>query len=242
MPRFFIDQPLTADAELSLPDAVVRHVQVLRLNAGDALTLFNGAPADWQCPATVLSVGKREVRVQLGAAQQVSRESPLWLGLAQGISSGERMDFTLQKGVEMGVSVFQPLTTRRSIVRLQGERADKRLARWRDIIVSACEQCGRNTVPALQPIMAVEDWLAQSAQLDGARLMLSPQGSARLAQLPTVNAAWLLAGPEGGLTDEEERAALRAGWTGLTLGPRILRTETAALAAVAAMQQRWGDY
>ena len=157
MPRFFIDQPLTADAELSLPDAVVRHVQVLRLNAGDALTLFNGVPADWECPATVLSVGKREVRVQLGAAQQVSRESPLWLGLAQGISSGERMDFTLQKGVEMGVSVFQPLTTRRSIVRLQGERADKRLAHWRQVVIAACEQSGRASVPSVlrQPSSSV---------------------------------------------------------------------------------------
>lgn len=150
MPRFFVDQPLIAGTELSLPDAVVRHVQVLRLNAGDALTVFNGSPPDLEYPARILAVGKREVRVQLDAALAVSRESPLRLGLAQGISSGERMDFTLQKGVEMGVNVFQPLATQRSIVRLSGERADKRLARWRDIILSACEQCGRNTVPELR--------------------------------------------------------------------------------------------
>lgn len=242
MPRFFVDQPLIAGTELSLPDAVVRHVQVLRLNAGDALTVFNGSPPDLEYPARILAVGKREVRVQLDAALAVSRELPLRLGLAQGISSGERMDFTLQKGVEMGVNVFQPLATQRSIVRLSGERADKRLARWRDIILSACEQCGRNTVPELRPILSLDAWLAESANLPEARLMLSPLGSARLAELPAPTAAWLLAGPEGGLSDAEEQAALRAGWTALKLGPRILRTETAALAAVAAMQQRWGDY
>ncbi len=242
MPRFFVDQPLIAGTELSLPENVVRHVQVLRLNTGDALTVFNGSPPDLEHPARVLSVGKREVWVQLDAALAVSRESPLQLGLAQGISSGERMDFTLQKGVEMGVQVFQPLATQRSIVRLSGERADKRLARWREIVISACEQCGRNRVPEVRPILSLDAWLGEAATLDSARLMLSPQGSVRLADLPAPRSAWLLAGPEGGLSEPEEHAALRAGWTGLTLGPRILRTETAALAAVAAMQQRWGDY
>lgn len=242
MPRFFVDQPLLADTELSLPDPVVRHVHVLRLNAGDALTVFNGSPADWEYPATILSVGKREVRVQLGAALAASRESPLHLGLAQGISSGERMDFTLQKGVEMGISVFQPLATQRSIVRLSGERADKRLARWREIIISACEQCGRNTVPDIRPILSLDAWLAYGAGLNGAKLMLSPLGATRLAELPPPASAWLLAGPEGGLSHEEEQAAHHAGWAALALGPRILRTETAALAAVAAMQQCWGDY
>ena len=242
MPRFFVDQPLIAGTELSLPDAVVRHVQVLRLNPGDALTLFNGHPAGYEYPATVLSVGKRQVEVQLGAALAVSRESPLQLGLAQGISSGDRMDFTLQKGVELGVQVFQPVATQRSIVRLSGERADKRLLRWREIVLSACEQCGRNSVPEVRPILSLDAWLASQVAQQGTRLLLSPQAGVRLRQLPAPASAWLLAGPEGGLTDAEEHAAIAAGWTALTLGPRVLRTETAALAAVAAMQLCWGDY
>ncbi len=242
MPRFFVDQPLFANATLCLPDAVVRHVQVLRLNPGDALTLFNGDPAGCEYPATVLSVGKRQVEVQVGAALAVSRESPLQLGLAQGISSGDRMDFTLQKGVELGVQVFQPLATQRSIVRLSGERADKRLLRWREIVLSACEQCGRNSVPEVRPILSLDAWLASQVAQQGTRLLLSPQAGVRLRQLPAPTSAWLLAGPEGGLTDAEEHAAITAGWTALTLGPRVLRTETAALAAVAAMQLCWGDY
>jgi 16S rRNA (uracil1498-N3)-methyltransferase len=140
------------------------------------------------------------------------------------------------------VQVFQPLATQRSIVRLSGERADKRLLRWREIVLSACEQCGRNSVPEVRPILSLDAWLASQVAQQGTRLLLSPQAGVRLRQLPAPTSAWLLAGPEGGLTDAEEHAAITAGWTALTLGPRVLRTETAALAAVAAMQLCWGDY
>ena len=242
MPRFFIDQPLTADAELSLPDAVVRHVQVLRLNAGDALTLFNGAPADWECPATVLSVGKREVRVQLGAAQQVSRESPLWLGLAQGISSGERMDFTLQKSVEMGVTEIFPVTSARSIVKLSGERAEKRQERWQEIVIAACEQCGRNRIPTVHPLLPLSQRLQQLPQSDVRLLMGLHHPTSLKAIQPAPQRITLMIGPEGGWSPEEEAAAFQTGFQSILLGKRVLRTETAALAAIAAMQTLWGDF
>lgn len=240
MPRFYVETRLDADLELSLPEAVVRHIQVLRLQPGDALTVFNGQGGEY--PATLLQLGKREARCRLGAWQADRCESPLWLGLAQAISAGDKMEFTLQKGVEMGVNVFQPISTERSIVRLSGERAQKKIERWQEIVVSACEQCGRNTLPQVLPILSLADWLAQAAAAD-ARLMLSPLGDRRLADLAAApQRVWLMAGPEGGLSAREEAQALAAGWQALKLGPRILRTETAALAAVAAIQTTWGDY
>ena len=240
MPRFFVDTPLHPHTALTLPDAVVRHLHVRRLTEGDSLTLFNGDGAEY--PAVLRHVGRREAEVDITAQSVISRESPLPLFLAQGMSSGDRMEFTLQKGVELGIQVFQPLATQRSIVRLSGERADKRLLRWREIVLSACEQCGRNSVPEVRPILSLDAWLASQVAQQGTRLLLSPQAGVRLRQLPAPASAWLLAGPEGGLTDAEEHAAIAAGWTALTLGPRVLRTETAALAAVAAMQLCWGDY
>jgi 16S rRNA (uracil1498-N3)-methyltransferase len=142
----------------------------------------------------------------------------------------------------MGVSVFQPLSTERSIVRLSGERAQKRIERWQEIVVSACEQCGRNTIPEVRPILTLKEWLAQAPAAD-ARLILSPLGERKLADLACApQKLWLMAGPEGGFSALEEQAALLSGWTPLRLGPRVLRTETAALAAVAAVQTRWGDY
>ncbi|OHX12305.1 16S rRNA (uracil(1498)-N(3))-methyltransferase [Chromobacterium sphagni] len=240
MPRFYLDADLQVGQQLSLPDAVVRHVQVLRLNAGDAITLFNGKGGEYQ--ATLNSVQKRDAQCLIEHCDQVSRETPLWLGLAQGISSGDKMEFTLQKGVEMGVSQFQPLAAGRSVVKLSGERADKRVARWQEIVISACEQSGRNTIPQVLPILTLNEWLAQPQQVD-IRLILSPRGDRSLAELSAKPVrSWLMVGPEGGFSGLEEDAALAAGWTPLRLGPRILRTETAALAAVAAMQAVWGDY
>lgn len=240
MPRFFVAGPLAANLELSLPDTVVRHINVLRLREGDSITLFNGEGGEYQ--AVLRQLAKREVLCEISRFDDVSRESPLWLGLAQAISSGDRMEFTLQKGVEMGVSVFQPLATERSIVKLAGERADKRIARWQEIVVSACEQSGRNHIPEVLPIMSYTQWL-QSLPPADVHLMLSPLGEKKLADIATAPArAWLMAGPEGGLSLAEEQAGLKAGWTPLRLGPRILRTETAALAAASAMQTVWGDY
>ncbi len=240
MPRFFIDGDLRVDQSLTLPDEVVRHAQVLRLREGDALTLFNGRGGEYQAVLTALM--KREAHCRVERFDDVSRESPVWLGLAQGISSGDRMEFTLQKGVEMGVSVFQPIAAERSVVKLAGDRADKRIGRWQEIVQSACEQCGRNTVPAVLPILTLEAWLRQQREAD-ARLILSPLGTQRLSDMAAApRRAWLMAGPEGGFSAREEAAALEAGWTPLKLGPRILRTETAGLAAVAAIQSVWGDY
>ncbi|AXE29750.1 16S rRNA (uracil(1498)-N(3))-methyltransferase [Chromobacterium phragmitis] len=240
MPRFYLDAELAAGQQLSLPDAVVRHIQVLRLNAGDAITLFNGRGGEYH--AALTSVLKRDAQCVIERFDEVSRETPLWLGLAQGISSGDKMEFTLQKGVEMGVAVFQPIAAGRSVVKLSGERADKRVARWQEIVISACEQSGRNTVPQVLPILTLSEWLAQRQQAD-VRLVLSPRGDRSLAELAERPArSWLMVGPEGGFSGPEEDAALAAGWTPLKLGPRILRTETAALAAVGAMQAVWGDY
>ncbi|WP_174873153.1 16S rRNA (uracil(1498)-N(3))-methyltransferase [Vogesella oryzae] len=240
MPRFFIDAVLTTAEQYALPDTVVRHIQVLRLREGDAITLFNGRGGEFQ--ATLTSIGKRDASCDIQRFDDTSRESPVWLGLAQAISSGDRMEFTLQKGVEMGVNVFQPLATERSIVKLAGDRADKRVQRWQEIVIAACEQSGRNVIPQVLPILTLKQWLAALPPAD-AHLLLSPLGTRRLAdiaQQPTQ--AWLLAGPEGGLSAAEENAAISAGWTPLKLGPRILRTETAALAAVGAIQTVWGDY
>lgn len=240
MPRFFIDIALAAGQTLALPDTVVRHVQVLRLRAGDSITLFNGRGGEYQ--ATLTDIAKRDVSCTITAFDDTSRESPVWLGLAQAISSGDRMEFTLQKGVEMGVSAFQPLATERSIVKLAGDRADKRVQRWQEIVIAACEQSGRNTVPEVRPILTLKQWLASLPPAD-AHLLLSPLGTQKLVDIARApQQAWLMAGPEGGLSAAEEQQAISAGWTPLKLGPRILRTETAALAAVGAIQTVWGDY
>ncbi|MEQ6290006.1 16S rRNA (uracil(1498)-N(3))-methyltransferase [Vogesella sp. GCM10023246] len=240
MPRFFIDAVLTTAEQYTLPDSVVRHIQVLRLREGDAITLFNGRGGEYQ--ATLGSIGKRDASCAITRFDDTSRESPVWLGLAQAISSGERMEFTLQKGVEMGVNVFQPLATERSIVKLAGDRADKRVQRWQEIVIAACEQSGRNSIPQVLPILTLKQWLAALPAAD-AHLLLSPLGTRRLADIAQQpQQAWLLAGPEGGLSASEETAAIAAGCTPLKLGPRILRTETAALAAVGAIQTVWGDY
>ncbi|MDF0604395.1 16S rRNA (uracil(1498)-N(3))-methyltransferase [Neisseriaceae bacterium TC5R-5] len=240
MPRFYIDRELAPAQNFSLPEQVVRHIQVLRLATGADITLFNGKGGEYQ--ARLLAVQKREVDCQVLSFNPVSRESPLSLSLAQAISAGDKMEFTLQKGVEMGVSVFQPLAAERSVVKLAGERADKRVARWQEIVIAACEQCGRNTVPLVRPIMSFKEWLQQPVLADS-KLLLSPLGKRGLADIAqTPQQVWLMAGPEGGYTAQEEAAALASDWTPLRLGPRILRTETAALAAVAAIQTIWGDY
>jgi 16S rRNA (uracil1498-N3)-methyltransferase len=210
---------------------------VLRLKEGDSLTLFNGQGGEYQ--ASLLSLQKRDASCEITRFDDISRESPIWLGLAQAISSGDRMEFTLQKGVEMGVSLFQPIAAERSVVKLSGDRADKRVQRWQEIVQSACEQCGRNTLPQVLPILSLNEWLQQQQQAD-ARLILSPLGTQKLADIASApKRAWLMAGPEG-VFGPRGSAALDAGWTPLKLGPRILRTETAALAAVAAVQAVWG--
>jgi 16S rRNA (uracil1498-N3)-methyltransferase len=239
-PRFYLDQPLAPGARFSLPPGPARHAaRALRLTVDDAITLFNGRGGEFA--ARIERIHKDDVAVSVTGFADVERESPLRVMLAQGISSGERMDYTLQKAVELGVAAIQPIAARRSVIKLAGERADRRVVHWQGVVASACEQCGRNQVPVVAPPLPLAQWLGQ--QQRGRLLFLSPLAEARLAELPPPAAPdWLVAGPEGGFEADEIAALHAAGATPVRLGPRVLRTETAALAALAAMQTLWGDF
>jgi 16S rRNA (uracil1498-N3)-methyltransferase len=239
--RIHVDHaPLTIGASLALPAQAGEHVaRVLRLGAGDPLVLFNGDGHDYA--ATIIEAGKRQVSVSISARTAVASESPLPLVLAQAVARGEKMDLIVQKATELGVSAIVPLLTERSEVKLDADRAAKRLAHWRAVIASACEQSGRAVLPSIDAPQLLAAWLDR---LDSGalRLALLPDGSLRARELaPTLDGALLVVGPEGGL-GERDVAALRAhGFQGLQLGPRILRTETAGLAALAALQALHGD-
>ena len=241
-PRVYFPMEPTAHGICELPPQASHHlVHVLRLVPGDALVLFDGAGHEYD--ATIERMVKGRATVRLGHARALDRESPLRVTLAQGVSSGERMDYTIQKAVELGVHAIQPLMTERSIVRLDTVRAAKRLEHWRGIAIGACEQCGRNQVPQVLPLSSLTDWLAS---LTGAslRITLSPGAQATLAEVVSSSEAAiiLLVGPEGGLAPREEHDALASGFTAVRLGPRVLRTETAAVAALAALQTLHGDF
>ena len=239
MPRFYVPAVLTAGESLELPETVCRHVQVLRLRAGDELELFDGRGV---CARAVLHIlERRRAVVTVVAVTETSRESPLDITLLQAVSAAERMDFTLQKSTELGVSRIIPFTAERSSVRLQGERADKKSQRWQDIVVAACEQSGRNLLPPVAALTTLPEALA-ALPPGGTRLLMSPHRAGRLAELPKPERIVLLIGPEGGLAEAEEALALQHGFVPVLLGARILRTETASLAALAAMQTLWGDY
>ena len=240
MPRFFVDLPLSPGAKIELPPVPAHHAtRVLRLVKGTEVVLFNGRGGEY--PAVLEWVDKDGVRALCREWRDVERESPLDIRLAQGISSGERMDYTLQKAVELGVTAIQPLAMRRSVVKLTAERAARRVDHWRGIVMSACEQCGRNRVPSVVMPLDVPQWLATVPA--GLRLFLSPEAETTLKDLPPPSGpVWLVAGPEGGFEPEEADLITDFGFAPVRLGPRILRTETAALAAVAAMQALWGDF
>lgn len=202
--------------------------------------LFDGSGSEWL--ATIQAIDKRNVEVLVNKCLAISRESPLAVTLVQGISSGDRMDYTLQKAVELGVTSIQPVACARSVVKLQGERADKRRSHWQNLVIAACEQCGRNVVPAVAEVESLNHWLARadSAPL---RIMFAPNADTTLHTLtPPQTAVQILAGPEGGFNTDEFNLAKSAGFIPVSLGPRILRTETAALAALSAMQALWGDF
>jgi 16S rRNA (uracil1498-N3)-methyltransferase len=240
--RIHVPDALAPGAQLAVPAPAAHHLsRVLRAAVGDDIIVFNGGT---EFTAAITRIDKHSVTVKLAAGAAIDRESPLACTLVQAVSSGERMDITLQKAVELGVKAVQPLFTERSVVRLDGERSEKRVAHWRQVMVSACEQCGRNLIPALAAPLVFTDWLGQLApvQPGEARLLLSPHATARLGALPRPETVWLLAGPEGGLTGVEAELAQRYGFIALRLGPRVLRTETAALAALAAMNALWGDF
>lgn len=240
MPRFYCPLPLEPDRVVILPDGVARHaVGALRLRDGEAVTLFNGDGHEY----TGLLNTSGRASVRLLARHTPRRESPLGIRLAQGISSGERMDFTVQKAVELGVDAIQPLLMRRTIVRLAGDKLERRRAHWQGVVLSACEQCGRNRVPEVASISDFDAWRRAWTPNGGLGVMLDPEAARSLSELPRPEGdVTLLAGPEGGLDKTERAAAAAAGFVGVRLGPRILRTETAALAALAALQTLWGDF
>ena len=236
MPRFHCPLPLASGQRLALPAGPARHVQVLRLQPGDALTLFNGEGGEFE--ARVTRMGRSEVEVELGAHQALEREAARAVHLLCGITANERMDWLVEKATELGAASLTPLLAERSVLKLKGERADKKRVHWQGVAVAAAEQCGRNRVPPVHEALALADWLAQSRpQATGLRCLLSLADGARpLAQVATgTEPLWLLSGPEGGLSPAEEAQALAAGFVPVTLGPRVLRAETAPLAALAAL-------
>ena len=228
LPRFFLDQPLHAGDTLVLPGGAARHVQVLRLQPGAGITLFNGEGAEWL--ASVTQMGRSEVTVQLGARAEVDRELALPVTLALGMPANERMDGVIEKATELGVATIQPLMCERSVLRLAGERAQKKLAHWQAVAIAACEQSGRTRVPRIGPVRALSEWLASLPPADGgARWVLSLRAPA-LHTLAQPTSLVCLSGPEGGLTEAEEQAACGTGFVALSLGPRVLRADTAPLA------------
>jgi 16S rRNA (uracil1498-N3)-methyltransferase len=234
-PRVYLDTALEPGEDVPLEDAAAHHLaRVLRLREGDAITLFNGRGGEWDAEF----LGKR--RVRLRAFSEVERESPLAVMLVQGVSSGERMDYTIQKAVELGVAAIQPLITKRGVVRLEGSRAEARTNHWRKVAISACEQCGRNRVPRVLPLKDFGEYV-RDVNDPLPRLLLSAQGRT-LKELEVNKAATIAAGPEAGFAPEEQAALERAGFVKASLGPRVLRTETAALAALAALNALRGDF
>lgn len=238
--RVYVDAPLTAGKRVALQGSAATHItRVLRLRQGDALTLFNGQGGEYAASLAEARGGK--VTVAVGEAHPLERESALSLTLAQGVSRGERMDLVVQKATELGVCGLAPVFTERSVVRLSAAQAARKLEHWRAIAVGACEQSGRNRLPQLRAPVPLADFLKAAAS--GTRLLLSPGAPARIQDLPPpVAAVTVLIGPEGGLSELERESAVAAGFTPVRLGPRVLRTETAAIAALSVLQREFGDF
>lgn len=240
IPRIYTDTPLQAGAEAQLDDNAAQHVgRVLRMQPGQALNLFNGDGQDY--PALIASASKKNVTVQVEQPTANNSESALEIVLGQTLSKGDRMDYAVQKAVEMGVSRIVPLSTERCDVRLKGDREDKRLSHWRSVAISAAEQCGRARVPDILPVMNITEWLAYSQRCD-LRLVLHHRTEQSLDSLARPKSIALMIGPEGGLSANEIAQAEHAGFLPVALGPRVLRTETAPVAAMALCQWLWGDF
>jgi 16S rRNA (uracil1498-N3)-methyltransferase len=239
MPRFYCPQPLAAGSIVDLPEAVARHLHVLRMNPGDPIVLFNGAGGEYR--STLSSLGKKNASVVVDALEAREAELPFAVTLAQGLPEGSKMDWIVEKAVELGVAAIEPLAAQRSVVRLSGERAEKRLAHWEGVVIAASEQCGRNRLASVAPVAEFGRWVAQPSSTR--RILLTPRATQSLA-------AWagsvephdvcIMIGPEGGFSDQEEDLALANGALALSMGPRVLRTETAGLAALAALSALWG--
>ncbi len=243
--RFYFPDKLSSGAEVNLPADTARHaIRSLRLKVGDPIVLFDGLGGEYQ--ASICRVDRESVVARTGPFIESDSECPIDLLLAQGMSSGERMDFTLQKAVELGVTTIQPLATARSIVKLSADRATRKTGHWRKLAIAASEQCGRNRLVAIAEPLRLSDWLGQlprDPEAGELRLLLCPAAHTGMRELPaSARRIILLAGPEGGFDDSEADLARRCGFQSIRIGPRVLRTETAALAALAAIQLRWGDF
>lgn len=240
--RFYTNSPLVLNETVQLSESAAVHAtRALRLTEGDHAILFNGDGHNYDC--TLTTVKKNSVTAIIKHASEVHNESPLNITLLQAISSGDRMDFTIQKAVELGVKNIQPITSKRSVVKLSAERAEKRTEHWQNIAISACEQSGRAYVPKVLTPISLENWFSQNPSVGTTRILLNPIGAKRLTEIqkPT-GEIQLLIGAEGGLSQEEIDLATSHQFQSIVLGPRILRTETAALTAIAAMQLVWGDF
>lgn len=239
IPRIFTDSALSPGARCELDDNAAQHVgRVLRMQTGQSLLLFNGDGQDYT--ATITETGKKRVEVEVADSQVNPTESNLQIVLAQTLSKGDRMDYAVQKAVEMGVTRIVPLTTERCDVKLKGDREEKRLRHWQMVAISAAEQCGRARVPEITPVMQLGEWLSDASRCD-LKLVLHHRTEQSLGSLTKPASVALMIGPEGGLTDEEIATAEHAGFLPVALGPRVLRTETAPVAALALCQWLWGD-
>ena len=238
-PRIHCDVRLGPGAQFALAPEAAQHVsKALRLKAGDALTVFDGRGGEYE--AVIQRIDRERVDVKVGAGRDVERESALSIGLVQGLPEADKMDWIIQKAVELGVAWIQPLICDRSVVRLSGERAARREAHWRRVAVAACEQSGRNRIPEVRPTLGFQSWIAAPSELP--RWMLQPGAPPLTAHAAPTAPFELLVGPEGGLSERERDLALSRGCEPVALGPRVLRTETAPLAALAAIHALWGDF
>ena len=240
--RIHIDAALAKGARIALPDTAAAHLlRVLRMSVGDACVLFNGDGYDYS--ATIVSVARKIAEVEVTAAHSIDNESSLRITLAQALARGEKMDWIIQKATELGVAAIQPIVSERTEVKLDGERADKRHAHWRAVAIAACEQCGRARLPLIAEPLELSHYLA-SAESGALQLMLDPQAelTPRTLALADARAIELVIGPEGGLSGRDRAQLEAAGFQGLRLGPRVLRTETAGLAMIAALQVLAGDF
>ena len=245
--RFYTAENLKTGATVKLSENAATHAtRVLRLEISDEIVLFNGDGNDYTC--AISSIKKNEALVIVKSFVKMINESPLNITLLQGISSGDRMDYTIQKAVELGVTAIVPIVTTRSVVKLSNERAEKRLAHWQNVVHAACEQSGRAFVPQVVSPISLSAWLANNPHSNSTRILLNPIGAMRLAELPKptghieLRPVELLVGAEGGLSQTEIDTALSQSFQSVILGARILRTETAALVAISAMQTLWGDF
>lgn len=240
--RFHSPEKLREGSTVKLSDnAAIHAAKVMRLSVGDKLVLFDGSGFDYECELT--SVQKNATLAQVLSAFEVNTESPLNITLLQGISSGDRMDYSIQKAVELGVKTIQPIATERSVVKLSAERAEKRLEHWQNIVISACEQCGRAVIPQVLAPKSLANWLSTDAQSKATRILLNPVGAKRIAEISKPeDEIQLLIGAEGGLSQSEIDLAISHGFQSLILGPRILRTETAGPTSIATLQALWGDF